>query len=89
MKHHSSVSQYGQLSGALALDGSAARAHFKDILYNQVLNGKFCKEFSKLEAGLELEGPENPLNELYRRAEDTELGQAELRVRQRLADLLK
>ena len=36
LKHHSSVSQYGQLNGALKLDGSAARAHFKDILYNQV-----------------------------------------------------
>ncbi|KAJ3474437.1 hypothetical protein NLI96_g12459 [Meripilus lineatus] len=36
LKHHSTVSQYGQLGGALALDGSAARAHFKDILHNQV-----------------------------------------------------
>ncbi|THH01831.1 hypothetical protein EW026_g952 [Hermanssonia centrifuga] len=41
LKHHSSVSQYGQLNGALKLDGSDTRAHFKDILYNQVLNGKF------------------------------------------------
>lgn len=36
LKHHSIVSQYGQLSGALKLNGSAARAHFEDILYNQV-----------------------------------------------------
>lgn len=36
LKHHSSVSQYGQLNGADKLDGSAIRAHFKDILYNQV-----------------------------------------------------
>lgn len=36
LKHHSSVSQYGQLNGADKLDGSTARAHFKDILYNQV-----------------------------------------------------
>ena len=36
LKHHSTVSQYGQLNGALALDGSAAREHFKNILYNQV-----------------------------------------------------
>lgn len=36
LKHHSSVSQYGQLSGADKLDGSAVRSHFKDILYNQV-----------------------------------------------------
>lgn len=36
LKHHSTVSQYGQLSGALALDGTAAREHFKHILHNQV-----------------------------------------------------
>ncbi|KAF8168138.1 hypothetical protein B0H34DRAFT_792778 [Crassisporium funariophilum] len=88
LKHHSTVSQYGQLSGALALDGVAARAHFNDILHNQVLNGKFCREFSKLEEDLEKEGLANPLNELYRRVGETELAQAEQRVRHRLADLL-
>ncbi|PFH54442.1 hypothetical protein AMATHDRAFT_72245 [Amanita thiersii Skay4041] len=88
LKHHSTVSQFGQLSGALALDGTAAREHFKNILYNQVLNGKFCQEFSKIEDALEKDGPENPLNELYRRAGQTELGQAEKRVRARLAGLL-
>lgn len=88
LKHHSTVSQYGQLSGALALDGAAARAHFKDILHNQVLNGAFCKKFSRIEADLEKEGPENPLNELYRRSEETELAQAEKRVRARLAGLV-
>ncbi|KAF8960994.1 IlvN-domain-containing protein [Flammula alnicola] len=88
LKHHSIVSQYGQLSGALALDGASSRAHFKDILYNQVLNGKFCRNLSKIEADLELDGLQNPLNELYRRAEETELVQAEKRVRHRLADLL-
>ncbi|KAG6857530.1 hypothetical protein H0H87_000129 [Tephrocybe sp. NHM501043] len=88
LKHHSSVSQFGQLSGALALDGKEAREHFKHVLYNQVLNGKFCEEFSKIEDDLEKEGPENPLNELYRRSEESELGQAEKRVRARLAGLL-
>ncbi|KII93747.1 hypothetical protein PLICRDRAFT_403513 [Plicaturopsis crispa FD-325 SS-3] len=88
LKHHSSVSQYGQLNGALKLDGVAARAHFKDILYNQVLNGKFCKEFSAIEADLEKEGDANPLNVLYTKSEASELGQAEKRVRARLADLL-
>ncbi|KAF8898783.1 Acetohydroxy acid isomeroreductase, catalytic domain-containing protein, partial [Infundibulicybe gibba] len=88
LKHHSTVSQFGQLSGALALDGTSARAHFKEILHNQVLNGKFCREFSKIEEDLEKDGPENPLNELYRRSGETELGQAEKRVRARLADLL-
>lgn len=36
LKHHSTVSQYGQLSGALSLDGSAIRSHFLNILHNQV-----------------------------------------------------
>jgi len=88
LKHHSTVSQYGQLSGALALDGAAARAHFKEILNNQVLNGKFCKEFSKIEADLEKEGDANPLNVLYTQSEASELGQAEKRVRARLAGLI-
>ncbi|EIN13794.1 IlvN-domain-containing protein [Punctularia strigosozonata HHB-11173 SS5] len=88
LKHHSSVSQYGQLNGALKLDGSAIRSHFKDILYNQVLNGKFCKEFSQIETDLEKEGDANPLNALYKQAEEGEMGQAEKRVRARLAGLL-
>ncbi|KAL5535384.1 RSD1 [Sanghuangporus sanghuang] len=79
LKHHSTVSQFGQLSGALSLDGSTIRKHFENILHNQVLNGSFARDFSKLEDALEKEGPENPLNELYRRAEETELGQAEMR----------
>lgn len=51
---------------------------------NRVLNGAFAKEFSKIEDALEKEGPENPLEELYRRSEETELGKAEIRVRSRL-----
>ncbi|TFY67130.1 hypothetical protein EVJ58_g1822 [Rhodofomes roseus] len=88
LKHHSTVSQYGQLSGALALDGTATREHFKNILHNQVLNGKFSGEFTKIEADLEKEGDENPLNVLYKKSEETELVQAEKRVRSRLANLL-
>lgn len=86
LKHHSPTSQFGQLSGALSLDGKSTKEWFQHILHNQVLNGKFCKEFSKIEDDLEKEGPENPLNELYRRSEASELGQAEKRVRQRLAE---
>jgi len=88
LKHHSTVSQYGQLNGALRLDGSAIRTHFKDILYNQVLNGKFCKEFSAIEEDLEKEGDANPLNRLYTEHNKSELGQAEQGVRARLAGLL-
>ena len=76
------------MNGALALDGATAREHFKHILYNQVLNGKFQQEFSKIEDDLEKEGDENPLNILYKRSEESELGQAEKRVRARLAGLL-
>ncbi|KAL1761013.1 hypothetical protein FB107DRAFT_245397 [Schizophyllum commune] len=88
LKHHSSVSQYGQLNGAAKLDGSAARAHFKDILYNQVLNGKFCKEFAQIEDALEKDDESNPLNKLYKDAEESDMGQAEKRVRARLTELL-
>lgn len=35
LKHHSIVSQYGQLSGALALDGKAIRKHFVEILHGE------------------------------------------------------
>lgn len=36
LKHHSTVSQYGQLKGALSLDGATIRKHFQEILHNQV-----------------------------------------------------
>jgi len=88
LKHHSTVSQFGQLNGALKLDGTAMREHFRDILHNQVLNGKFCTAFSKIEEDLEKEGSENPLNELYRKSEEMPLVQAEKRVRARLAGLM-
>ncbi|KAK7058995.1 hypothetical protein VNI00_001619 [Paramarasmius palmivorus] len=88
LKHHSTVSQYGQLSGALALDGKAARKHFQEILQNQILDGTFCKKFSQIEADLEKEGQENPLNVLYSKADETELAQAEKRVRGRLSGLV-
>ncbi|OSX67531.1 hypothetical protein POSPLADRAFT_1038039 [Postia placenta MAD-698-R-SB12] len=88
LKHHSTVSQYGQLSGAQALDGTSTREHFKNILYNQILNGKFCAAFSKIELDLEKEGDENPLNQLYKKSDELELVKAEKRVRARLADLL-
>ncbi|KZW02580.1 IlvN-domain-containing protein [Exidia glandulosa HHB12029] len=84
LKHHSTVSQYGQLKGASKLDGTAIRAHFNDILHNQVLNGKFCKEFTAIEDALEKEGDENPLNALYKEAEESEMGAAEKRVRENL-----
>jgi len=88
LKHHSTVSQFGQLSGSLALDGKDARQHFKKILNDQILSGDFTRKLSSIEAELELDGPANPLNALYERAEQSEMAQAEKRVRHRLADLL-
>jgi len=88
LKHHSVVSQFGQLSGALKLDGTSTREHFEHILNNQILNGQFCRDFSKIEEDLEKEGDANPLNVLYAKSEASELGQAEKRVRERLANLL-
>lgn len=64
------------------------RAHFKDILYNQVLNGKFCREFSQIESDLEKQDESNPLQKLYAEHSKSELAQAEHRVRDRLAGLL-
>lgn len=64
------------------------RAHFKEILYNQVLNGKFCNEFSKIEEDFEKQDQSNPLEQLYAEHAKSELGQAEQRVRGRLAGLL-
>jgi hypothetical protein len=48
------------------------------------LNGKFAEEFTKIEADLEKTGDDNPLEELYKQSEASELGQAEIRVRDRL-----
>lgn len=88
LRHHSTVSQYGQLNGALSLDGTQVRNHFKEILYNRVLNGNFFAEFSAIADALEEKGPGNPLDELYRKAGETELAQAEQRVRAKLANVL-
>ncbi|KAI0275100.1 IlvN-domain-containing protein [Gloeopeniophorella convolvens] len=84
LKRHSVVSQYGQLNGSLNLDGTAIRQHFKEILYNQVLNGKFQREFTNIELDLEKTGDANPLNVLYAKAQQSELAQGEKAVRQRL-----
>ena len=84
LKLHSTVSQFGQLNGTFKLDGSGIRDHFREILHNQVLNGKFQREFSKIEGDLEKNGAENPLEQLYAKAKETELAQGEAKVRARL-----
>lgn len=56
-------------------------------MHMKVLNGKFCKEFSQIEQALEKTGEDNPLAQLYKKHAASELGQAEKRVRARLAEL--
>ena len=50
LRHHSAVSQYGQLRGALAIDGGPIRKHFEEILYNQVST---CYSTQKERVGIE------------------------------------
>ncbi|BFZ60905.1 hypothetical protein YB2330_001957 [Saitoella coloradoensis] len=88
LKHHSTVSQYGQLKGGLEQPSEPLRSEFKEVLYNRVLNGAFFKEFTAIEKRFELEGNENPLNALYAEYEKSELGVAETGVRERLSELL-
>ncbi len=58
------------------------------LTLNRCSTESFAK-FSRIEKDFEKEGPENPLNELYRKTEETELVQAEKRVWARQAELLR
>jgi hypothetical protein len=40
LKHHSTVSQFGQLSNALKIDPKPMREHFESILHGKILNGE-------------------------------------------------
>ncbi|KAF2183147.1 IlvN-domain-containing protein [Zopfia rhizophila CBS 207.26] len=80
--HHSSVSQYGQLKGSFEVDTTAIKKEFKRIAEERVLNGAFAKEFMSLDK----DGPgvEKKLEELYAKANESELAKGEARVRERL-----
>lgn len=84
MREHFKDILHNQVSGMLPYNLWLFTCH----LVRQVLNGGFCREFSKIEADLEKEGLANPLNELYRKTQESELGQAEKRVRTRLATFM-
>ncbi|KAM0751128.1 IlvN-domain-containing protein [Meredithblackwellia eburnea MCA 4105] len=88
LKHHSTVSQYGQLAGALKIDPNPVRAHFEDILQNRILSGEFAKEFAAIEKDFERTDDGNPLNVLYRQHSKSELAVGEENVRKRLPQLL-
>jgi ketol-acid reductoisomerase len=84
LKHHSSVSQYGQLKGALLLDGTDVRARFQTVLKTRVESGAFMREFQAIEKELEVPGESNPLEQLYAQSAKSELGVAEDKVFKRL-----
>ena len=75
-------SQYGQLKGSFEVDTTAIKKEFKRVAVERVLNGAFAKEFMALEKN----GPgvEKKLEELYAKANGSELAQGEARVRERL-----
>ncbi|KAI1629077.1 IlvN-domain-containing protein [Exophiala viscosa] len=83
--HHSTVSQYGQLKGALNYPQEILQPLLKEfsrVAENRVLNGSFAEDFTQLE---EKEGGvQGALDELYRQAEKSDLAKGEARVRQRL-----
>lgn len=83
--HHSTVSQYGQLKGALTYpEGitSKLRDEFRRVAEKRVLNGAFERDFSKLEENPG--GVQAELASLYLEAEKSELAQGEKSVRARL-----
>lgn len=83
--HHSTVSQYGQLKGALNYPRDILQPLLKEfsrVAENRVLNGSFADEFTALE---EKEGGvQAALDELYKQAEQSDLAKGEVKVRQRL-----
>ncbi|KAK4945486.1 hypothetical protein LTR10_015382 [Elasticomyces elasticus] len=83
--HHSTVSQYGQLKGALNYPQEILKPLLKEfsrVAENRVLNGSFAEEFTQLENNKG--GVQGALNELYKQAEESDLVKGEARIRQRL-----
>jgi ketol-acid reductoisomerase len=72
---HSRTSQYGQLRGMAADDGALLRERFKHVLEDDILSGRFAREWSDVQAkGLER------LEQLRARASASAIAQAEARV---------
>ena len=84
--HHSSVSQYGQLKGSMEIPAAVVeglKKEFKRVAEQRILNGAFEKEFSALEE--EEGGVQRKLDELYAKAEKSELAVGEAKVRTRMS----
>ncbi|KAI5479054.1 IlvN-domain-containing protein [Pseudohyphozyma bogoriensis] len=89
LERHSTVSQYGQLTGVLKIDPKPLKAHFEDILQNRILSGEFAKEFAAIEKDFESSDEDkNPLKKLYAIHEKSDLVEGEKRVKERLPQLL-
>jgi ketol-acid reductoisomerase len=72
---HSRTSQYGQLRGMAADDGALLRERFKHVLEDDILSGRFAREWSDVQAkSLER------LEQLRAQASASALAQAEGRV---------
>lgn len=75
-------SQYGQLKGSMEVDVGQFKKEFKRVAEDRILNGAFAKEFAKLED--EGHGVEKALEDLYAKANKTDLATGEAKVRERL-----
>lgn len=72
LKLHSRTSQYGQLRALLSDNGGTLHGHFARVLHDDILSGKFAREWSGVQAG----GPEQ-LEELRAQALQSPLARAE------------
>ncbi len=74
---HSHTSQYGQLRALLAEDGTWLYEKFKRVLEDDILSGRFAREWSDVQAG----GMER-LEEMRAIALESDLAKADKKVRQ-------
>ena len=74
---HSHTSQYGQLRNLAADDGSWVRKRFQQVLEDDILSGRFAREWSDVQA----KGQER-LEQLRADALQSPIAQAEARVKQ-------
>jgi ketol-acid reductoisomerase len=71
---HSQTSQYGQLEGIDAFDGSGIRAYMRET-YEQIDNGKFAREWTNEQAA-----GYPTLNRLYKKYRESEMFRMEQRT---------
>lgn len=87
LKLHSHTSQYGQLRALAADNGTALQEHFKHVLEDDILSGRFAQEWSNVQA----KGAEQ-LEQLRTEALASPIAQAEARVmgkQEAIADIMQ